>query len=111
MRTTLNTIASLVACILASAALMAALTHTGPRGITGPQGGQGVAGKTGDSGPSAVSEHLGICWSSSTQSGYGLSWIDSVWIQSPQISNGVFQCANGETYVPIMPQAQPSTNG
>jgi hypothetical protein len=111
MKITFSAVASTVACVLAGAALAASLTHTGPRGMTGPQGTAGAAGRTGNPGLSAVTAHLGICWTTTTQTSDETSWINSVMVQSPQITNGVYQCPDGETFVPIVPQTQQASNG
>lgn len=97
-------IASAVACVLAGAALAVSLTHSGPRGPEGPRGPQGQAGNPGKA---AQVARLGICWSDAYQDSGGLSWIDSLSIDQPILSNGVYTCPQGDTFVSTVPQAQP----
>ncbi len=96
-------IAAAVAAILAAAAVAVALTHGGPAGPRGPQGAPGNAGKA------AQTARLGICWSDSvfTQTwadGSSSSWVNGVSLDQPQLSNGVYTCPQGETFVSIVPQ-------
>ena len=96
----------LVACLLAGAALGVSMAHAGPRGPQGP------AGPRGPQGPTAQfrAQRLGVCWSSSdfTQDwadGTSDTWVSSVSLDQPQLANGVYQCPQGETFVPVVPQA------
>jgi len=100
--TMITKIASITAAILAVAALVVALTHAGPRGATGPQGNTGQAAQT---------ARLGICWSDSvfTQTWADSSsstWVNGVSLDQPRLSNGVYTCPAGETFVSIVPQNQ-----
>ena len=97
--------ASIAAAILAAAALVVALTHAGPRGATGAPGLRGNTGKA------AQTARLGICWSDSifTQTwadGSSSTWVNGVSLDQPELSNGVYICPAGETFVSIVPQDQ-----
>jgi hypothetical protein len=91
------------ACLLSGAALAVSLTHPGPRGAQGPPGRQG------DAGTAAQTARLGICWSDSifTQTwadGSASTWVNGVSLDQPVLSNGVYTCPQGETFVSIVPQ-------
>lgn len=91
------------AAVLAAAALAISLTHAGPRGARGAPGPQGNAGAA------AQTARLGICWSDSifTQTwadGSSSTWVNGVSLDQPQLSNGVYTCPPGETFVSIVPQ-------
>ena len=105
MKITAGTVFGAVACMLAGAALAVSLTHTGPRGPQGAAGARGPQGRAGDPGKSAQSARLGICWSEASQYNNGVSWIDAISIDQPVLSNGVYTCPQGDTFVSIVPQA------
>ena len=92
-------IAAIVACILAGAAFTVSLTHSGPRGVMGPQGIQGIPGRVAN----VQQARYGICWTEAVQLSNGVTFVSSVDIEPPQISNGVYQCPQGETFVTIQP--------
>ena len=94
------------ACALAGAALAVALLHAGPRGTAGAPGRQGPQG---NAGAAAQTARLGICWSDSvfTQTwadGSSSTWVNGVSLDQPQLTNGVYTCPPGETFVSIVPQ-------
>lgn len=100
---------SAVACALAGAALAVSLIHHGPAGPPGARGPRGSAGAQGNAGKSAAESRLGVCWEASnfTQTwadGSSSNWVSSVTIDQPQLSNGVYVCPQGETFVSIVPQ-------
>lgn len=96
----LTLVAALVACVLAGAALAVSLMHAGPSGPRGLRGAPGPPGRS----VSVKQQHYGICWqSTSGGDGTGYYWVQSVSIDPPQISNGVYQCPQGETFVSIQP--------
>lgn len=105
MRTTYNAIASTAACILAGAALTAALTHAGATGPRGAQGQPGPAGKNSVISQTAQTARLGICygdtWGTTTD---GTSYVTTVSIASPVLSGGVFECPQGLTFASVVPQ-------
>jgi hypothetical protein len=108
MKITYSSVAAATAATLAGAALMAALTHTGPRGGQGQQGPQGPAGTPAKITQQAVTARLGVCWNSATQTAAdGAQYVSSVWVNAPLYVNGVYQCLDGETFVPVTPQANP----
>jgi len=95
-------IAAAVAAILAVAAMAVALTHAGP---VGPRGLQGAPGNAGSA---AQTARLGICWSDTifTQTwtdGSSSTWVSSVSLDQPVLSDGVYTCPQGDTFVSIMP--------
>jgi hypothetical protein len=103
---TYSVIASTVAAVLAGAALATALTSSGPRGVQGP------AGKAGTTTQSAQTARLGICygdtWGTTTD---GTSYVTTVSIASPVLSDGVYQCPQGLTFTSVVPQAQQTSAG
>ena len=107
MRASLPVVASLVAAILAGAALAVSVLHAGPRGLPGRQGATGSQGQPGKA-ASATQERFGICWSETTftqdwSNGSSSTWVNGVSIDSAQIMSGVYQCPQGETFVSIVP--------
>lgn len=101
MKVSFASVAALVACVLAGAALAVSLAHAGPRGPAGPQGPPGKA-------ISVQQARYGVCWTYSmfTQNwsdGSSSTWVNGVNIEPPQISSGVYQCPQGETFVTIQP--------
>lgn len=96
----LTWIAALVACALAGASLAVAFTHSGPAGPSGQRGPAGPPGKA----PSVTRDRYGVCWDATYGgTGTGYNWVQTVTIDPPQISNGVYQCPQGETFVTIQP--------
>jgi hypothetical protein len=97
-------VVSVVAAVVAGAALAVSLLHLGPAGPRGGPGPRGPAGKA----ASAGRERLGVCWSAPvfTQTwadGSASYWVSSVTIDPAQITDGVYQCPQGETFTSIMP--------
>lgn len=102
-------IAAIVACILAGAALAVALTHSGPTGLAGPAGPAGPPGRA----VSVQQARYGVCWSYTTftrtyTDGSSDTWVSTISVDPPQVSNGVYQCPQGETFVTIQPLPAPS---
>lgn len=97
-------IAALVACALAGAALAVALVHAGPPGRPGARGPAGPPGPRGQA-VTARQSRYGVCWSYTTQTSSDgtATWVTGVTVDSPQISNGVYQCPQGETFTTIQP--------
>lgn len=95
-------IASTVACVPAGAALAVSLTHHGPAGPRGPQGQQGPQG---NAGKAATTARFGVCWSDAYQNSSTVSWADAVSIDQPVLSDGVYTCPQGDSFVSVVPQA------
>jgi hypothetical protein len=96
----LAAVASVIACILAGAALAMSLLHAGPAGPQGPAGAQGPSGRPGTS---AAQNRFGVCWQYFTQTSDNLTWVTSVTIDQAIYADGVYQCPQGETFVSIVP--------
>jgi hypothetical protein len=98
-----------VAVALSAASLTVSLTHAGPRGVQGARGVAGPRGPQGDAAPApkdSTPAALGVCVSSSYNSGpyVNINYVDTV--TSPVISaSGVASCSVG-TYVPVTPVKQ-----
>jgi ABC-type Na+ efflux pump permease subunit len=62
---------------------------------------------------SANLAHLGICWDASygTTSENDGPYAESVDVESPIVSNGVYSCPQGDTYVTIVPQVSKADGG
>lgn len=92
-------VVSVIAAMLAGAALAVSLLHAGPAGRAGTPGPPGPAGKA----AAAVRLRYGVCWIANYQTSGGLTWVDSLSIDSAQVTDGVYQCPQGETFVSIVP--------
>lgn len=92
-------VVSVVAAMLAGAALAVSLLHAGPAGRSGAAGPPGPAGKA----ASATRARYGICWVENFQTNSDITWISSVSIDPAQLADGVYQCPQGETFVSIVP--------
>jgi hypothetical protein len=106
-------IAALVACILAGAALAVTLLHGGPRGLAGPAGPQG---RTGKAGVSATQSRFGICWIApvnQTLAGIGAGYAAVAYVSIDQAiyDHGVYTCPQGDTFVSIVPGPVPTLGG
>ena len=101
-------VCAVLACLLSGAALAVSLLHVGP---AGPRGRQGPSGPQGNAGRAAQTARLGLCWSESVQDNGGVAWVDSVSIDQPVLSSGVYTCPQGDTFVSIVPQSPPSPSG
>jgi hypothetical protein len=99
-----STILSAAACALAGAALAVSLLHAGPRGPQGPVGSRGPAGPQGNAGKAAQTARLGLCWSESFQNSGTVTWVDGISLDQPVLSDGVYTCPQGDTFVSIVPQ-------
>lgn len=84
---------SSVATVLAGAALVVSLTHSGPTGVRGPTGPQGPAGNTGHS---ATVAHLGVCVSTDSSQSYVTA------VTVPVVMAGVPSCPIG-SFISIVP--------
>ena len=102
----LGTALGFTATALASAALSVSLLHAGPAGKPGPPGPRGAPGPAGAPGKpaSATRERFGVCWEADYQTQNGVTWINSVIITPAQISNGVYECPQGETFTSVVPE-------
>lgn len=94
-------VCAVLACVLSGAALAVSLTHAGP---TGPRGPLGPVGPQGNAGKAAQTARLGLCWSESFQNSGSVTWVDGVSIDQPVLSDGVYTCPQGDTFVSIVPQ-------
>ena len=101
----LTAVCAVLACVLAGAALAVSLTRSGPAGSAGPPG---PAGPQGNAGKAAQTARLGLCWSESFQDSGTTTWVDGVSIDQPILSDGVYTCPQGDTFVSIVPQTSAS---
>jgi hypothetical protein len=85
---------SILAAILAAAALAFALTHAGPRGVAGQRGPAGPQGQTGHN---AEVAHLGLCVEWDSTGTY------VAYIATPTAIDGVPSCPTGQ-FTSIVPQ-------
>lgn len=89
----MSRVLSVVACVLAGAALAVSLLHAGPRGTQGPPGPHGQTGRD------AQVAHLGVCVQTQTSS--GVTWVSDL---SPAVlMAGVASCPSG-AFTSIVPQ-------
>lgn len=97
-------VVSVVAAVMAGAALAVSLLHAGPAGQSGPRGPRGPAGNTGQNADVA---HLGVCESFTTETldNYNpvVTVITSVDVYAPILTDGVPSCPTG-SFVSIVPQ-------
>lgn len=91
----LNKVLLATAMVLSALALVVSVTHKGPAGPPGPQGLQGGTGRN------AETAHLGMCFSSSTDSATGD--ISGILLMPPVLTDGVPSCPGGQ-FVSIVPQ-------
>lgn len=99
-------VVSIVAAMLAGAALAVSLLHAGPSGRHGSPGARGPAGPAGKP-ASAQQQRLGICWNAPTNTGlsgagFGNA-VEYVTIDQAIYDHGVYTCPQGDTFVSIVP--------
>lgn len=118
-RNVLTRVAAGLGVALGGAALAVSLTHAGPVGPAGVAGRNGAVGPAGPPGPAgatgqaAQTARLGVCWNAPlfTQNwadGTSDTWVSSVSLDAPQLTNGVYTCPQGEQFVSVVPQDAPS---
>jgi len=116
MKFTREHVLTLVVAVLSAAAVGfgagygASDYHPGPAGARGLSGASGARGNVGAAGPAGAAgaaasvQQLGVCFSYTTWTSGGSTWINSVDVSSPYKNHdGTVSCPTG-TYVPVTPQ-------
>jgi|SRR5579859_738855 len=104
-------IASLVALGLAAFATVLSIFHGGPPGQQGPRG---PVGPQGNAGKAAQLARLGICWEATDSTSLQALSYDAIAymdIEPAIVSDGVYTCPQGMTFVSVVPGPAPSNQG
>jgi hypothetical protein len=91
----------LVIVLGALAGFGGSFANIGHNGKQGPPGITGKVGPTGLTGRSAAVNDLGVCVTVIMDASG--NWLDNVWVQTPDIVDGVRQCTNGGNFVSVVP--------